>query len=131
VNPRINAITGKPALSYLRIAVFGGRDYADLDAVWIALDKVLAKHPEITLVHGDCPTGADAHADAWAHERGIGVERYPAHWGMGPSAGPKRNRAMARSGLHGAVGFPGGRGTASMTRELEAAGVPVWWPAGR
>lgn len=111
-----------------RIAVCGGRDYADREVVARALSRVLARGPFV-LVHG-AARGADALAETWgmAHEvRGVVLEPHPAWWDMhGKRAGPIRNEEMATSGLTGLVAFPGGRGTADMVRRCEAAGVPVW-----
>lgn len=113
----------------MRVLVFGGRDYSDSDAVWAALDRVLAKHGPFTLVEGGA-RGADRHAGRWAEARaGVRHEVYPADWSkLGRRAGVVRNQEMLDSGLDAAVGFPGGRGTADMARRLERAGVPVWWP---
>jgi hypothetical protein len=109
--------------------VCGGRDYADRDAVFVALDALHRKHGNITILHGACPTGADAFALEWAvlNERPfIGV---PAQWSThGASAGPIRNGRMLCYLPHGCVAFPGSAGTADMIRQAEAAGVRVWRP---
>ncbi len=115
-----------------RIAVFGGRDWTDARAVHAALDRLLARHGALVVVCGMCPSGADLHACEWARERSITVDPFPADWtAHGRAAWPRRNRAMARSGLAGAVGFPGGNGTANMATECADAGVAVWWPCGK
>lgn len=117
----------------MRVAVTGGRHYADRAAVWAALDAVERKHPGFMLVHGDCPTGADAHAAAWAEATQHPVEAFPAAWErLGRRrAGPIRNQAMVDSGLDGCVAFPGGTGTSHMVGCCRRAGVPVWRPAKR
>jgi hypothetical protein len=55
----------------------------------------------VVIVHGACPFGADAMADRAAHELGLAVERYPAHWRRGghynPLAGLYRNNQMLDS----------------------------------
>lgn len=113
-----------------RIAVFGGRDLRCSVQIRSALDGVLAKHGPFIVVHGACPTGADKIASQWARWRGLPEEPHPADWQVhGRRAGPLRNEVMARSGLDGAVAFPGGRGTADMLKRCVAAGVPVWRPA--
>lgn len=54
---------------------------------------------EWDLMHGACPTGADALADEVALERGwcpgVTLHRRPADWTLGPRAGPLRNEVMA------------------------------------
>lgn len=115
-----------------RIAVFGGRDFDDMTAVWNALDRALVKHGPFILVHGACPTGADAHAAGWARNRVVLVDPFPADWDKyKKAAGPIRNREMAQSGLDGAIQFPGNRGTGDMREQCDEAGVPVWEPMTR
>lgn len=117
----------------LRLIVCGGRDYEQRSTVEFWLTKVHWRPGKAitTLVHGACPTGADALADAWALQQGVSVERHPADWAaFGPAAGPRRNAAMAALGAHGLLAFPGGAGTLSMCREAAARGIPVWRPAG-
>lgn len=115
-----------------RILVAGGRDFWDQKLVWRVLERVHEKYHSFVLVHGDCRTGADFLANLWAAELNtsvcstlIHVERHPADWSKGKGAGPARNQEMVDSGLDGAVIFPGGRGTADITRRCAAAGVPV------
>lgn len=120
-----------------RILVFGGRHYADEKALFGALYTLQHKHGAFVVVHGGA-TGADALAAAWARWVEAKAEAFPVDWTAAKrelgerwrSAGPRRNAQMIAAGLDGAVGFPGGRGTADMARQLQAAGVPVWWPVG-
>jgi hypothetical protein len=115
-----------------RIAVFGGRDYTNRRAVFRALSALLERKGPFVVVEGGA-RGADALAGAWVREVGLPVlhDVHPANWALFKgAAGPRRNKGMAYSELAGAVGFPGGRGTADMARQLEAAGVAVWWPKG-
>lgn len=121
-----NAPTPPPAKTFL---VCGGRDYANRDSVFVALDALHRKHPGITILTGACPTGADAIAQEWAvlNERPyIGV---PAQWSThGASAGPRRNTILLHYLPDGVVAFAGGTGTADCVRQAEAAGVRVWRP---
>jgi hypothetical protein len=114
--------------------VTGGRDYADRARVFAELDRVHAETPIAWLVNGACPTGADAHANAWFDERaheGMLRERLPADWKRhGKAAGPMRNAVMvggaARSGLPAlCLAFPGGSGTRDCVRRARAAGISV------
>lgn len=121
------ADAGKPFL----LLACGGRDYQDRNAVYNALNKIHAKHPNITILTG-AATGADWIAQDWAlaHERPfIGV---PAEWATyGKSAGPRRNTMLLHYLPNGVVAFPGGDGTADMCRQAEAAGLSVWYPEGK
>ena len=107
----------------MRILVTGGRDYTNYTAVVHAL----AQMPEdATLVHG-AARGADSlAADYWGCTLGRATESHPADWVKhGKAAGPIRNQEMLDSGVDILIAFPGGRGTADMTRRALAAGVKV------
>src|SRR3954447_17335292 len=43
-----------------RIAFTGGQTYNDHARIWAVLDKALAKHATMVLLHGGTPTGAEA-----------------------------------------------------------------------
>jgi len=113
----------------IKIIVCGGRDYADRDYLYAALDKIHKKKKIDLLVNGYC-TGADHLADAWARDRGIDRIIFPANWtGRGKSAGPVRNYLMLRSmrklGIDAIVAFPGDKGTKNMMTLAKKAGVTV------
>lgn len=92
----------------------------------------------MTIVHGACPTGADAFAHGWfslplddptltAIE-----EAHPADWGRyGKGAGPIRNREMVDAGADLVLAFPlpgpksRSRGTWDCVGAAEAHGIPV------
>lgn len=78
---------------------------------------------DFILVSGSCPTGADFLAEAWAASRGVTVERYPADWSIGKSAGPLRNEEMAATRPGRAMAFPGGRGTDDMFRRCNSYAI--------
>lgn len=115
----------KPKKKFMRVLVFGGRDYKDKKAIHEVLDKFDA---DTILVHGDCPTGADAIAKAYAIEHEWIYWSFPAQWKrlQSSSAGPIRNIRMLKiTKPHLGIGFPGGRGTRNMASLLEEAGVKV------
>lgn len=111
---------------FMRLLVCGGRDYRDRRAVFATLDGVAAKSPVTLLIEGGA-RGADALAAAWARERDVPVATFHADWEVhGASAGPLRNIRMLEEGAPDlVVAFPGGRGTAHMTRIAREAGTPV------
>jgi hypothetical protein len=109
-----------------RILVCGGRDYDDRDQLFRILDAAHLANPVILLIHG-AARGADTLAADWALSRGILCQAYPADWAAhGNAAGPIRNRQMLEDGKpHLVIAFAGGKGTADMIRQAEAANVPV------
>ncbi|KQP61039.1 DUF2493 domain-containing protein [Methylobacterium sp. Leaf108] len=110
----------------MRVLVCGGRDYRDKAHVFATLDR-LAAEPGIDWVIQGGATGADQMAREWCHIRRIGYLNFPADWKQhGRAAGPLRNATMIAEGRPDLVlAFPGGRGTADMTRKAEAAGINV------
>lgn len=111
----------------MRVLVTGGRDYADDEAVWMALGYVLERYGCMTLIQGGA-TGADALARGWSYTQSrVTLVNEPANWRKhGRSAGPIRNRLMLDKHKPDLViAFPGGRGTAHMMRIAREAGVPV------
>lgn len=118
----------------MRVLVCGGREFGkqpdDRQRLFSALDRAHAHKPITTLVHGDAP-GADSTAAAWAREKGgIRILAFPADWQRhGRAAGHIRNQQMLDEGQpQGVIAFPGGRGTADMTRRARRADLPVWQP---
>lgn len=115
----------------MRVLVTGSRHWPDEAAVWRELDALLAEHGQITVVHGACPTGADAAAHHWVAEAGdapVVEEQHPADWGRyGPAAGPRRNREMVQLGANVCLAFPtvNSVGTVHCLRLAEAAGIEV------
>ena len=54
-----------------RIAFAGGADCNDHQRIWDTLDKVRAKHPDMVLLHGAGPEGAERIAACWADNRNV------------------------------------------------------------
>jgi hypothetical protein len=110
----------------VRVMVTGGRDWTDRKAIWLQLNTV--KAPDVTLVVGDCPTGADAIAIQLCPALGWGLEQYFADWnGRGKKAGPERNQRMVDSKPDLVFAFPTERskGTWDAVRRARAAGIEV------
>lgn len=114
-----------------RILVTGSRDWTDQHAVWAALAdaaRPVAPEQKLVIVHGACPTGADAMADEWARSYGAAIEAHPANWAKyGRRAGPIRNAVMVARGADVCLAFIKDRSRgASYTASLaEAAEIPV------
>jgi YspA, cpYpsA-related SLOG family len=114
-----------------RLLVTGSRTWHDIAAIEQALAMILARHPEgVLLIHGACPRGADAIADAYAARTpGYQVEAHPADWQRyGRAAGYRRNGEMIALGADGCAAFisGGSPGSTSAVRLAKAAGIPVW-----
>ncbi|MEQ4716112.1 hypothetical protein [Nonomuraea sp. B19D2] len=86
----------------------------------------------LTVVHGGCPTGADAIASAWcgiAGDLNLNViERvFEPDWTRGRKAGPERNRRMVEAGADLVIAFNRNksRGTSGTIALAVEAGIPV------
>lgn len=115
-----------------RILVTGSRDWADPSGIYDAIINLKEWHPfaweDIIIVHGDCPTGADAQAQAFAEANGIKTERHPADWkAYGRAAGPYRNQKMVDLGADIVLAFknPGSKGTQDCIDRAKKAGLNV------
>ena len=112
-----------------RVLVTGSRSWDDATTLRAALDERTARYgARLVVVHGHCPDGADAHADAWAVAHGVRVERWPADWRtLGKSAGFRRNQAMVDSRPAECLAFirDGSRGATHCATAAERAGIPT------
>lgn len=117
----------------MRVIVTGGRDYADVDTVRLALDCLRERAGHLTVIQGGA-TGADAIARDWTYGLdGVTIVTVPANWHKhGKSAGPIRNQLMLdQCNPDLVLAFPGGKGTAHMMRIARKASVPVVQVHGR
>lgn len=85
---------------------------------------------EVRIITGNDPKrprGVDCLAIDWAISRWLDFKEFPADWTRyGPSAGPIRNQQMLDEGKPTlVVAFPGGRGTADMSRRALQAGIEL------
>lgn len=129
----------------MRVLITGSRDWQDRDVIYRALNGIceefqlnyppdehgntLPDPAKLTVVHGDCPTGADRIADDWCVGNALLVpERHPAKWRtLGRSAGPIRNAHMVSLGADLCLAFNrnNSRGTSGTIHLAEEAGIPV------
>jgi hypothetical protein len=115
------------------VLVTGTRDLRDPSVVHAELAKLA---PDLVL-HGWCPKGVDAYADAWAQERGVLVVRVAADWKRHGkrAAGPKRNSVLVRLAVAWrdlghevaclAMPGPNSVGTHDCGRKAHAAGLRI------
>lgn len=103
----------------MKILVCGGRDFIDFKYLEATLDKICARFPTCTIIHGGA-RGADSFAGLWAslprNKGRIFCKAYPADWEKyGKSAGIKRNHIMLQEEKPNLViAFKGGKGTNHM-----------------
>lgn len=150
--PSIKRVIG--AMKEVQVLVTGSRAWDDQQAVADALldawhDAVQTVSPEVhfTVVHGDCPSGADAIAKQWAIDNGVFHHGFPADWSgpctpacpdtphrktnrhgeYCPLAGHYRNQLMVDMGIDLVLAFHrnNSRGTADCIRRAKSAGIPV------
>lgn len=111
-----------------RLLVTGSRDWDEPEIIQDALVKAfMATDQKITLVSGNCPTGADRIAEEfWTLNEMGELELHPAEWNKyGKRAGFVRNQYMVDSGIDLVLGFVknNSRGASHTIRLAEQAGI--------
>ncbi|WP_421871923.1 DUF2493 domain-containing protein [Nitratireductor rhodophyticola] len=110
-----------------RIAFTGGLDFNDHRLIWDMLDKVHAKHPDMVLIHGKSPKGAELIASRWADNRKIAQVGFGPDWGRHGRAAPfKRNDQMLDVLPVGVMVFPGTGIQENLADKAKKLGIPVW-----
>jgi hypothetical protein len=110
-----------------RIAFTGGIERNDHTRIWDALDKIRAKHPDMVLLHGGSPRGAERIAACWADSRKIAQVVFKPDWNRHRKAAPfKRNDAMLDALPVGVIVFPGSGISANLADKAKKLGIPVW-----
>jgi hypothetical protein len=110
-----------------KIAFTGGLDFNDHTAIWDRLDKVHAKHPDMVLLHGGSPRGAERIAACWADSRKVPQIAFKPDWTRHAKAAPfKRNDQMLNVLPIGVIVFPGSGISANLADKAKKLGIPVW-----
>ncbi|CAN7624807.1 DUF2493 domain-containing protein [Pararhizobium sp. LjRoot238] len=110
-----------------KIAFAGGMDYNDHDAIWDALDRAHTKFPDIVLLHGGSPKGAERIAACWAEARKVTQISFKPNWTKHAKAAPfRRNDDMLSVMPAGVVVFPGSGITGNLADKARRLGIPVW-----
>ena len=113
-----------------RVALTGGSDYQDHAVIWAALDRVRAKYPDMVLLHGGSPRGAEHIAGLWCRERGVGQVIFRPDWARHRNAAPfKRNDALLEAVPVGVLVLPGNGVSANLADKARKLGIPVMRPA--
>jgi len=110
-----------------RIAFTGGTECNDHESIWAALDKLRAKHPDMVLLHGGSPRGAERIAACWADHRKVPQVVFKPDWTRHNKAAPfKRNDRLLDALPIGVVVFPGSGISANLADKAKKLGIPVW-----
>ena len=110
-----------------KIALTGGLDFNDHRLIWDRLDKVHAKHPDMVLLHGGSPKGAELIAAKWATNRKVPQIAFKPDWTKHAKAAPfKRNDAMLEVLPIGVMVFPGTGIQGNLADKAKKLGIPVW-----
>ncbi|MDE8343186.1 MAG: DUF2493 domain-containing protein, partial [Acidocella sp.] len=99
----------------------------DHTLIWDKLDKVHAKHPDMVLLHGGSPKGAERIAAAWADTRKVTQIAYRPDWTRHAKAAPfRRNDALLDALPIGVMVFPGTGIQDNLADKAKKLGIPVW-----
>jgi hypothetical protein len=110
-----------------KVALTGGLEFNDHRLIWEQLDRVHAKHPEMVLLHGGSPKGAELIAAKWATNRKVPQIAFKPDWTKHAKAAPfKRNDAMLAVLPIGVIVFPGTGIQANLADKAKKLGIPVW-----
>ena len=110
-----------------KIGFTGGLDFNDHHAIWDRLDKVRVKHPDMVLLHGGTPKGAERIAACWANNRKVPQIAFKPNWARYAKAAPfKRNDQILDVLPIGVIVFPGSGISANLADKAKKLGIPVW-----
>jgi len=110
-----------------KIAFTGGVDFNDHRLIWGTLDKVRAKHPDMVMLHGGSPTGAERIAARWADDRKVAHIPFKPDWTRHAKAAPfKRNDQILEVLPIGVIVFPGSGIQENLADKGRKLGIPVW-----
>lgn len=110
-----------------RIAVTGGLDFNDHELIWSKLDQVREKHPDMVLLHGGSPKGAEFIASRWADQRKVPQVAFKPAWTRHGKAAPfRRNDALLETMPIGVIVFPGNGIQHNLRDKAKKLGIPVW-----
>ncbi|RUW85934.1 DUF2493 domain-containing protein [Mesorhizobium sp. M1E.F.Ca.ET.063.01.1.1] len=109
-----------------KVAFTGGLDFNDHRLIWAKLDQVLAKYPNMVLLHGGSPKGAELIAAKWADNRKVPQIAFKPDWTKHAKAAPfRRNDAMLDTLPIGVIHFPGTGIQDNLADKARRLGIPV------
>ena len=109
-----------------KVALTGGTEFNDHRLIWAKLDQVHAKHPDMVLLHGGSPKGAELIAAKWADARKVTQIAFKPDWTKHAKAAPfKRNDAMLDVLPVGVLVFAGNGIQENFADKARKLGIPV------
>ena len=109
---------------------FSGGDNPDHRLIWDRLDQIHTKHPDMVLLHGGSPKGAERIASTWAANRKVPQVAFKPDWTKHAKAAPfKRNDLMLDCMPIGVVIFLGTGIQDNLADKARKMGIPVIWMA--
>ncbi|MBI1246127.1 MAG: DUF2493 domain-containing protein [Alphaproteobacteria bacterium] len=106
---------------------FSGGDTANHELIWAKLDQIHAKHPDMVLLHGGSPKGAEKIAARWADHRKVSQVAFKPDWTKHAKAAPfKRNDQMLDVMPIGVIIFPGTGIQENLADKARKLGIPVY-----
>ncbi len=110
-----------------KVAITGGLEFNDYRQIWDQLNKVHAKHPDMVLLHGGSPKGAELIAAKWACARKVPQIVFKPDWTKHAKAAPfKRNDQMLETLPIGVLVFPGTGIQDNLADKAKKLGIPVY-----
>ena len=107
------------------VAVAGGKEAEDADAIWTVLDRVKDRHADMILLHGGGP-GAERIAASWAERNEVHQIVCKPDWDRHGRAAPfRRNDDLLNLLPKGLVAFPGSGITENLIDKARQIGIPV------
>lgn len=106
---------------------FSGGDSAEHTTIFAKLDAVHAKHPDMVLLHGGSPKGAEKIAARWADLRKVAQIAFKPDWAKHAKAAPfKRNDQMLAIMPIGVIICPGTGIQDNLADKARKLGIPVY-----
>ncbi|MDE0277153.1 MAG: DUF2493 domain-containing protein [Defluviicoccus sp.] len=107
------------------VAITGGKEVRDANAVFAQLDRTKAKYEDIVLVHGGGP-GVERIAAQWAERNGVHQVVCKPDWNAHGRAAPfRRNDELLNLLPKGVIAFPGSGITDNLVDKAVKLGIPV------
>ena len=119
------AVVAPPMPDGTFVAVVGGKEAGNVNAICSALDRVKERHADLVLVHGGGP-GAERIAARWAENNAVHQVVFMPDWDAHGRAAPlRRNDQLLKLLPRGLVAFPGTGITENLVDKARELGIPV------